>query len=217
MQRLITTLTLFTLFLSPAFAQTESQRIITPIAPLLNENTAAVIHTDLSQVKPDDLAAKLKPMLSKLGIPTEQLDAAPAMLKPNLDALAALKVRDIYFLSYLPLLPTYQVVIAVPLDKASDADAVKQILSPPGAAEQAAAKTIGNLFVLIPPANSSNDFDSVWQTITTAPTPRPELLEALESVKGSAVQIASFPRRMPSGCWKRAASICCRRRSTKRR
>jgi len=192
MQRLITTLTLFTLFLSPTFAQSESQRIITPIAPLLNENTAVVAHIDLSQVKPDDIAAKLKPMLSKLGIPTEQLDAAPAMLKPNLAALTALKVRDIYFLSYVPLLPKYPGFVAIPLDKASDADAVKKILGHPGFPDESFAKTIGNFLLLSPIANDPID-DSVWNTITSSPTPRPELLEALESVKGSAVQIALIP------------------------
>jgi hypothetical protein len=110
-------------------------------------------------------------------------------------ALRTMKIRDAYFLAYLPLLPQGPGVVVLPLEKESDAAATETLIRsltekqfiPP----QLSMKAFGR-FLLIIPENAPNE-DFVWQIIEAAPIPRPELLSSLETVEGTTAQVVLVP------------------------
>ena len=190
----------FIVFLSlitSAFAETEAQRIATQIAPLLNENVVAVGHIDLSKVDPVDFAKKLKPILQKYNVPeeaTQPMDSVAATVKLVFTALGTMKIRDAYFLAYLPQIPQGLGVVVLPLAQESDAAATEMIVRTLVQNQIPVPFTVrasGRFLLIIPESTLNEDF--VWQIIEAAPTPRPELFSALEAVEGTAAQIALIP------------------------
>ena len=200
MKTIIPTLIVCTLFLSSVFAETEAQRVASQIAPLLNENVAAVVHLDCSKVNPTEIAGKLKTIFTKNGYPIEPLDRAMEPLKMVVPTLSALQVRDVYVLTYLPLLRDFPGVLAIPLNKESDAAVVEALIrSISNAPETLKTKTVGKFLLMIPINvhwnDSRNDFamQIAMQIIEAKPTARPELLTALEMVEGTAAQAVLMP------------------------
>ncbi|MCL2710254.1 MAG: DUF1559 domain-containing protein [Planctomycetaceae bacterium] len=190
----------FIVFLSlitSAFAETEAQRIATQIAPLLNENVVAVAHIDLSKIDPVDFVKKLKPILQKYNVPeetTQPMDSAAATVKLVFTALGTMKIRDAYFLAYLPLIPQGPGVIVLPLEKESNAAATETMVRTLVQNQIPVPFTVraSGRFLLVFPESTLNE-DFVWQIIEAAPIPRPELFSALEAVEGTAAQIALIP------------------------
>ena len=198
MKQILSLLAVLTFSVTAISAETDSQRIAAQIAPLLNDSVAIVVHLDCTKVDPEKLDADIRPILAKYGLPTEPLDSVTKTIQPAFESLTALKIRNVYFLTHLPLLPEYPGVLVVPLEKESDAEAVDQVLRtiPPNKdSRMFVTKTNGRFLFLLPHRQygqtSVDDF--VWKTIEAPPTERPELLAALESVEGTGVQFALIP------------------------
>ncbi len=195
---------------SAVSAQSESQRVAEQIAPLLNENVAAVGHIDLAKIDLEKLDSELRPVLQKdsLGLflslwlfrGENRFDEAKQAIQSEVQTLRnTFGVRDIYFLAIPSLLPRSFGVLAIPFADPAKAEALKKspfvcCFSSDG---EPAGKVFGRfLIVPVPGINTLKDTsnEGLFQQIESqAPTARPEFLAALEAVEGSAIQFAAIP------------------------
>ncbi len=191
-------------------AQSESQRIAEQIAPLLNENVAAVGHVDLEKIDLDKVDAKLRSFLCKNPVGNtpglalfqseEEFDRTKSEIQTNVKTLRnTFGVRDMYFLAIPSLLPRSFGVLAIPLADPAKAEALQK--SPLVCCFASGGEPVGKVFgrfLIVPvsgievPGGASNE--GVFRQIESqTPETRPEFLAALEAVEGSAIQFAVIP------------------------
>lgn len=204
------------LLVSHAFAN-ESKRIADRIAPLLNENIALVGHVDLDKIRPQAIAEQVRSLADRWvdgltadqavesGISeravskkifAEEIAARTSFCSEHLEAFRKNKVRDVYFLTYTTLLPQFPVVFAFPLEDGADPKAIEQLVrSLPGNKEPSlfAVKVVRRFLLVIPDPGRREVGPFAWQQIELKATPRPELLNVLKKVEGSALQWVLIP------------------------
>ena len=208
MKRIIITIFLLAVA-STSAAQTESKRIAEQIAPLINENVAFVVHVDLTKLDLDKLDAGLRPVLlesmNRIGMMSDDedfqkernasIDAGKTFAKGYLATMNVMYgVRDAYFVGTTALLPQSVGLAAIPVKSKEAADGVIAMLK---LSPNIKTEYVNNLLLIIPDGLIRFSEELKPRVLNEfAPSkavPRPELLTALETVEGTAVQVVVIP------------------------
>ncbi|MGL6193485.1 MAG: DUF1559 domain-containing protein [Thermoguttaceae bacterium] len=179
-----------------AYAETEAERVAKQIAPLVSEDTFLVAHLNLDKVDLDKFDAAVLNEIKKsiegvsIHFPEEEIKNAKEVAKGFLAlAKSVYNVHDVYFIGTPVLVPNGIGFFAVPVRDSAAAEWIYKSLNISG------EHKVVNEFLIIPFAMQN---DAYWNTLVShidnlVAVPRPEILAALESVEGSALQVVLTP------------------------
>lgn len=178
---------LLTLLTTSLFAQNDSRRIVEQIAPMINDNVALVIHVDTQRFEPGKFGQSVENLLPEEGT-REFVKAQIIETKTNMESFVNefrdRNIRDVYLLSIPALWPNHPLITVIPLpENLSEKDRTDFNASNGQLA-------IGNFGVFY-----GNDplEPTAKKILEQASSPRPELLDAFQSLGNAEVKIAVIP------------------------